>query len=253
MFAPAAAAAATSPMKFPAVGQPPEGHTICPHTCGCVKYGSVRVQGRLSFKNLKNHLRGNKAHPLCSPMCPAFVLNMQCDEALSDSDDSEWGDGSKPVKRKATDNAPPPPMLALSHQPSERSVPVLAPMQEPSPKKARSTPEPEAAASVANQAPYMPAAEFQVAASSAQGLYMTSSQYQAAILAKVDDQVATLRLRFGKAQVEALNEMRESEIRLDCSGIGKAAIERFGAEIKRAGFDGMRCVQAEDMCYVVEM
>ena len=102
--------------------------------------------------------------------------------------------------------------------------------------------------------PYMPAAEFQVAASSAQGLYMTSSQYMAAILAKVDDQVATLRLRFGKAQVEALNEMRESEIRMDCSDMSCTAIERFGAEIKRAGFDGLRCVQiADDMIYVVDV
>lgn len=229
MSAPAAVASSTAPAV---------GYTLCPHTCGCRSFkcsGNTKVNGRMSFKCLAIHLKGKNAHPLCCITCPQF---MSCDE--SDSVLDEWGDGAS-GKRKATDDGPPP----LVPVASQSSVPVRAPI--PSPKKARLSPEP---AATTGASPYMPAAEFRVAASSANGLYMTSSQYAAAILAKVEDHVATLRVRFGKAQVEALQEMRENEIKVDCAGISKTAIDRFGDEIKKAGFDGLRCVQAEDMLYV---
>lgn len=261
MSAPASSASASSPSKL---------HQ-CPHTCGCVRYRSKIVEGRLLFKNMANHLRGRKAHPECCITCPAYAnhlesRHMECHEDSADLDDASWGvpdseiaramGCSSPHKRRAEEEGVPPPLLPLDRVASQRavSVPVLAPMQAPmqapSPKKARLTPEPVAAAAAASALPYLPAAEFQVAAAPP-SQYMTSSQYQAAILAKVDEQVAVLRVRFGEAQKEAIKEMRERQINVDCEGVSKTAIDRFGEEIKRAGFDGLR--QVDDRTIAVDV
>lgn len=218
MSAPAAAASSS----YPAVGQPPEGFTWCSHTCGCTKYGCKGVQGRMAFRNLVNHLRGKNAHPECGITCPAFAreaFNMKCDEALSDSDDSEWGDGSGRLKKRKSDDVPPP-LVPLSRA-------AGAVEEQPSPKKAHVDASPA----------YMPAGEF--AAAAAAPMYLTSAEFQAAVLketAKVNAEVQQLRVLFGKAQKDAIAR-REAGIRVSFGGEAEEAAWRtFVDELAQAGF-----------------
>lgn len=220
----AAAAAAVSTIK---------GTTLCPHTCGCVSQkhnGNMRPHGQMSFVHLNRHVQSPRGHPLCSSGCPAYVESMHCAEELSDLDEEAYAPGGASPRKR--------PAAAGDEEEASSHVPSSAGLDTPATKKARPS------------TPYMSAVAFQEAAAAAQG-YMTSSQFQAAILAKVEVQVATLRARFGQAQKEAIEKVDAGRIVVNFADQGHAATMRFIDELARAGFVKTGVPDENTLCFAL--